>query len=158
MSRGQQPLRNLIHLATGVAAIGVLLMPGRVVPGAVLVVGIAVGVLAAIMGAADVDPFILGLTQTVGAGLELEVAALFLIAPAFYMPGYEALTPTPAAPHIVIVHGWGDEVVPAANSIRWAQAHGAELHLIRGDHRLADRLTAINRLFDGFLQDVAAAT
>ena len=88
----------------------------------------------------------------------LGAAGLFVLAPAYYMPGYEALTPTPAAPHIVIVHGWGDEVVPAANSIRWAQAHGAELHLIRGDHRLADRLTAINRLFDGFLQYVPAAT
>ena len=36
-------------------------------------------VLAAIMGAADVDPFILGLTQTVGAGLALETAALAVI-------------------------------------------------------------------------------
>ena len=36
-------------------------------------------VMAAIMGAADVDPFILGITQTIGAGLELETAALAVI-------------------------------------------------------------------------------
>jgi uncharacterized membrane protein (DUF4010 family) len=36
-------------------------------------------VMAAIMGAADVDPFILGLTQTVGAGLTVETAALAVV-------------------------------------------------------------------------------
>lgn len=36
-------------------------------------------VMAAIMGAADVDPFILGLTQTIGAGLDLQTAALAVI-------------------------------------------------------------------------------
>jgi alpha/beta superfamily hydrolase len=86
----------------------------------------------------------------------LEPAALFLIAPAFYMPGYEHLTPVPKAAHISIVHGWGDDVVPAANSVRWASRHGAELHLIRGDHRLTEQVSRINRLFDGLLQDVAA--
>jgi len=36
-------------------------------------------VMAAIMGAADVDPFILGLTQTIGSGLDLGVAALAVV-------------------------------------------------------------------------------
>jgi alpha/beta superfamily hydrolase len=90
------------------------------------------------------------------ASAELEPAALFLIAPAFYMPGYEHMTPVPKAGHIAIVHGWGDDVVPAANSVRWASHHGAELHLIPGDHRLSERIAWINRLFGGFLQDVAA--
>jgi uncharacterized membrane protein (DUF4010 family) len=40
---------------------------------------IGVLVMAAIMGAADVDPFILGLTQTVGAGLTIETAALAVV-------------------------------------------------------------------------------
>ena len=40
---------------------------------------IGVLVMAAIMGAADVDPFILGLTQTVGAGLTVETAALAVV-------------------------------------------------------------------------------
>jgi uncharacterized membrane protein (DUF4010 family) len=36
-------------------------------------------VMAAIMGAADVDPFILGLTQTLGAGLDLGTAAMAVL-------------------------------------------------------------------------------
>jgi uncharacterized membrane protein (DUF4010 family) len=36
-------------------------------------------IMAAIMGAADVDPFILGLTQTVGSGLTVETAALAVV-------------------------------------------------------------------------------
>ena len=83
-----------------------------------------------------------------------DVLGLFLIAPAFYMPGYEALTPEPRAGRIAIVHGWGDEVVPAANSVRFAAKHQASLHLIDGDHRLTDRVFEINRFFDWFLDDV----
>ena len=90
------------------------------------------------------------------ASAELGVAGLFLIAPAFYMPGYEDLTPKPAAERITIVHGWGDEVVPAANSVRWAERYGAELHLLLGDHRLTDKIFEINRLFDGFLHDLSS--
>jgi pimeloyl-ACP methyl ester carboxylesterase len=85
-----------------------------------------------------------------------EVRGLFLIAPAFYMPGYEALTPEPAAGRITIVHGWRDDVVPAANSIRFAAQHRAGLHLIDGDHRLTEHIFEINRFFDWFLDDVTS--
>jgi pimeloyl-ACP methyl ester carboxylesterase len=76
---------------------------------------------------------------------------LFLLAPAFYMPGYEEFTPSPEVKRITIVHGWRDDVVPAANSIRFAAAHRAGLHLIDGDHRLSDHIFEINRFFDWFL-------
>ncbi len=85
-----------------------------------------------------------------------EVWGLFLIAPAFYMPGYEELTPEPAARRITIVHGWRDDVVPAANSIRFAAQHRAGLHLIDGDHRLTEQVFEINRFFDWFLDDVTS--
>jgi pimeloyl-ACP methyl ester carboxylesterase len=85
-----------------------------------------------------------------------DVRGLFLIAPAFYMPGYEALTPEPVAGRITIVHGWRDEVVPAANSIRFAAQHRAGLHLIDGDHRLTGHIFEINRFFDWFLDDVTS--
>jgi len=88
------------------------------------------------------------------ASAELDVAGLFLIAPAFYMPGYESLTPAPKARLISVVHGWGDEIVPPENSLRWSTEHGADLHMIDGDHRLLDRLFQINRLFDWFLHDL----
>jgi alpha/beta superfamily hydrolase len=88
------------------------------------------------------------------ASAELEVEGLFLIAPAFYMPGYEPATPAPRARRVCVVHGWNDDVVPVGNSLRWATEHGAELHVIDGDHRLTDRLFQINRLFDWFLHDL----
>ena len=88
------------------------------------------------------------------ASAQLNVAGLFLIAPAFYMPGYEALTPDARAGSVAIVHGWGDEIVPVANSIRWASRHEARLHLLPGDHRLTARIPEINRLFGWFLDDV----
>jgi pimeloyl-ACP methyl ester carboxylesterase len=83
-----------------------------------------------------------------------DVRGLFLLAPAFFMPGYEALTPEPRAGRITIVHGWRDDIVPAANSIRFAAQHRAGLHLVDGDHRLTDHIFEINRFFDWFLDDL----
>jgi pimeloyl-ACP methyl ester carboxylesterase len=83
-----------------------------------------------------------------------EVRGLFLLAPAFFIPGYEGLTPKPRARRITIVHGWRDDVVPAANSIRFAAQYRAGLHLIDGDHRLSEHIFEINRFFDWFLDDI----
>lgn len=83
-----------------------------------------------------------------------DVRGLFLIAPAFFIPGYEEHTPVPAARRITIVHGWRDDVVPAANSMRFAALYRAGLHLIDGDHRLTEHVFEINRFFDWFLDDV----
>lgn len=83
-----------------------------------------------------------------------DVRGLFLIAPAFYVPGYEHLTPEPRAARITIVHGWRDDVIPAANSIRFAAKHRASLHLIDGDHRLVDNVFEINRFFNWFLDGI----
>jgi predicted esterase len=89
------------------------------------------------------------------ASAELEdVLGLFLIAPAFYVPGYESLTPVPRAKRIAIVHGWRDDVIPASHSVRFAAHYRAGLHLIDGDHRLGDHLFEINRFFDWFLDDL----
>jgi alpha-beta hydrolase superfamily lysophospholipase len=55
------------------------------------------------------------------AASRLETAALFLLAPAFYMPGFEKYTPQDVAVPTAIVHGWHDDVVPVDNSIRWAR-------------------------------------
>jgi len=41
--------------------------------------GTGVLLMAAIMGAADVDPFVLGLTQTIGSGLDVGIAALAVV-------------------------------------------------------------------------------
>lgn len=87
------------------------------------------------------------------ASTSLRPHGLFLIAPAFYMPGYTA-EPMIQARHISIVHGWRDDVVPVDHSVRFAGTHRAELHLLDGDHSLTDCLPAVERLFAGFLDDI----
>jgi len=81
----------------------------------------------------------------------LKPRGLFLLAPAFYMPGYEQYTPQEVACPTVIVHGWHDDIVPADNSIRWAREHRAALHLLDSDHRLEDQIDAIRLLLRAFL-------
>lgn len=76
---------------------------------------------------------------------------LFLLAPAFYMPGLEAYTPQDVACPTVIVHGWRDDVVPVDHGIRWAREHRAELHVLDSDHRLEDKIDEICRLLRSFL-------
>ncbi|MBC7984603.1 MAG: alpha/beta hydrolase [Candidatus Obscuribacterales bacterium] len=79
---------------------------------------------------------------------------LFLLAPAFYMPGYEQFTPIPATCPISIVHGWRDAVVPVDNSIRYAREHRATLHLVDDEHRLATSIDAIALYLRMFLANV----
>ena len=87
---------------------------------------------------------------TAGSRL-LRAAGLFLMAPAFYMPGYEELTPVPPSCPISIVHGWRDDVVPVDNSIRFARQYNAALHVLDTDHRMQDRVSEIGNLFEYFL-------
>jgi pimeloyl-ACP methyl ester carboxylesterase len=84
----------------------------------------------------------------------LKARGLFLIAPAFYMPGYEQYTPGPADCPVAIVHGWRDDIVSVDNSIRWAREHRAALHILDGDHRLQENIAQINALFAAFLRDL----
>lgn len=80
---------------------------------------------------------------------------LFLLAPAFYMPGYEQFTPVPAACPMTIVHGWHDDVVPVTNSIRYAREYSAELLLLDDGHRLQARLETITAHLRLFLHRLA---
>jgi len=81
----------------------------------------------------------------------LKPRGLFLLAPAFYMAGYEQYTPQEVACPTVIVHGWHDDIVPVDNSIRWAREHDATLHLLDSGHRLEDQIDAICLLLRAFL-------
>ncbi len=85
------------------------------------------------------------------AASRLNPRGLFLLAPAFYMAGYEQYTPQDVSCPTVIVHGWHDDIVPVENSIRWAREHLAALHLLNSDHRLEDQLDAICLLLRAFI-------
>ncbi len=93
----------------------------------------------------------LGGHVSAAAAAPLGARGLFLMAPAFYMPGYEEHTPREVGCPAALVHGWSDTIVPVANSIRWASEQRAELHILDSDHRLQDRITAIGAIFRGFL-------
>jgi alpha/beta superfamily hydrolase len=79
---------------------------------------------------------------------------VFLLAPAFYMPGFEAHTPQDVACPTVIVHGWHDDIVPVDHSVRWAREHAATLHVLDSGHRLEDQIEMICRLLRAFLIDL----
>jgi pimeloyl-ACP methyl ester carboxylesterase len=85
------------------------------------------------------------------AARDLDARGLFLLAPAFYMAGYEQYTPQDVACPTAIVHGWHDVIVPVGNSIRWAREHAATLHVLNSDHRLEDRIDAVCVLLRAFL-------
>jgi pimeloyl-ACP methyl ester carboxylesterase len=88
------------------------------------------------------------------AAARIKPRGVFLLAPAFYMPGYEAHTPQDVACATAVVHGWHDDIVPVENSVRWAGEHAAALHLLDSGHRLEDQIEVICRLLRGFLIDL----
>jgi pimeloyl-ACP methyl ester carboxylesterase len=85
----------------------------------------------------------------------VRVRAIFLLAPAFYMPGFEQYTPQDVAVPTAIVHGWHDDIVPVDNSVRWAREHHATLHVLNSNHRLEDQIAAISSLLRDFLTTLA---
>ena len=88
------------------------------------------------------------------AAAQVGATGLFVLAPAYFMQGYEDLTPTPPEMPICIVHGWHDDIVPVDNSIRYARNCGATLHLVDGDHRLTANLDEINEYLRYFLDKI----
>ena len=88
------------------------------------------------------------------AATRVGAAGLFVLAPAYYMEGYEELTPPPPDIPICIVHGWHDDVVPVDNSIRFARQCKAPLHLVDGDHRLTENITEINGYLKRFIRQI----
>lgn len=94
-----------------------------------------------------------GHVATAAAG-KVGASGLFVLAPAYFMAGYEDLTPPPPDMPICIVHGWHDDIVPVDNSIRYARSCGATLHLLDGDHRLTANIEEINEYLRYFLETI----
>ncbi|BCG47918.1 hypothetical protein GEOBRER4_n2769 [Citrifermentans bremense] len=83
-----------------------------------------------------------------------KVDGLFLMAPAFWIPGYPEQFPSPHARRTSIVHGLHDEIVPCRNSVEFALKHQAELHLLEDDHQLSKSIPIICELFRAFLESL----
>ncbi len=80
--------------------------------------------------------------------------AMFLLAPALYMPGLGQQEYASCSPHTEIVHGWSDDIIPVENSIRYAKQADCYLHILSENHTLNDSIDVVERLFDAFLVKV----
>ncbi len=88
------------------------------------------------------------------AATDVGAVGLFVLAPAYFIIGYEELTLQAADMPHEIVHGWHDDVVPPDNSIRFARRNSATLHMVDGDHRLTKNIDEINYYLARFLTTV----
>ncbi|OQW79539.1 MAG: alpha/beta hydrolase [Proteobacteria bacterium ST_bin11] len=86
----------------------------------------------------------------------LKPNGLFLIAPAFYLPGYARTEFKPATAQIEVFHGWQDDVVPPENAWRFCREHRARLHMLDADHRLLSILPQMVTAFERFIKDCTA--
>lgn len=92
------------------------------------------------------------------ASATLKPDGLFLMAPAFYMPGYVVVKPVPSAQHMAVVFGWHDKIIPVENGIRFAKENGSDLYILNSGHKLDDVLVQVGILFRDFLCRVLAGT
>lgn len=88
---------------------------------------------------------------------ELPVRGLFLMAPPVALVGAwptPLLAPTDAP--VLVVHGWDDELIPAAAVVDWCAARKAELRLVDDSHRLTAHVDYSARAFAELLQRAVA--
>ena len=85
--------------------------------------------------------------------LHVPVAGLFLMAPPMRL---DAAHPIDAARvPTSIIHGWDDELIPAAQVVDWAQSRRARLLLVDDGHRLSAHVAASADAFAALLAMVA---
>lgn len=91
------------------------------------------------------------------AAATLEPRALFLMAPALYMPGFAIQQYQSRCETIELVHAWADEVIPVENAIRFARQANCSLHLVAADHALNGAIGQVEQYYEGFLKKLLAA-
>lgn len=77
---------------------------------------------------------------------------LFLMAPAFGLPGYEHQSPQAIARELTVVHGWSDDLVPTEAVFKFARSQQAMLHLVPAGHALLEQVEWLTQIFELFLQ------
>jgi len=85
------------------------------------------------------------------AAYDVKAVGLFVLAPAYFMQGFDHSLIKPTDIPMEIVHGWDDKIVPVENSIRYAQTQQAKLHILDGDHGLTENIQEINGYFKMFV-------
>jgi pimeloyl-ACP methyl ester carboxylesterase len=84
----------------------------------------------------------------------LPVSGLFLLAPAFYLPGYQRREFKPLE-HSWVFHGWQDDIVPPENAWKFCRQYSCRLLMLDADHRLMSQITFLRDEFDRFLAALA---
>ena len=85
------------------------------------------------------------------AAYDVKAIGLFVLAPAYFIQGFDHSLIKSIDIPMEIVHGWNDNIVPVENSIRYAQSQHAKLHIVDGDHGLTDNIQEINNYFKTFI-------
>lgn len=88
------------------------------------------------------------------ASRRVACSGLFLLAPPIDISGFPLRLDASAVP-IEIVHGWDDELIPAASVFAWAAPRRARLQLVDDSHRLAAHVEYCALEFSRFLTDLA---
>lgn len=88
------------------------------------------------------------------ASKDIHPLGLFLLAPAFYLPGYENQNPIPKCKKGHIIFGYDDEIIPIENITKFSTTHKFPLTLINSDHRLQNKIDYIGKLFHIFLDEI----
>ncbi|MGK7296027.1 MAG: alpha/beta hydrolase [Candidatus Wenzhouxiangella sp. M2_3B_020] len=104
----------------------------------------------------------LGGWVSMSAAERREVAGLWLMAPALFLEdrvegGVVPEAYRPRARNVVVVHGWGDDIITWRNAMRFAEAAEAQFHLVDDGHRLESSIGLMQHLFADFLDRVARA-
>ncbi|MFA5019155.1 MAG: alpha/beta hydrolase [Methylobacter sp.] len=94
----------------------------------------------------------MGAYVATAASESIKPKGLFLMAPAFYLPGYRQTEFTPTAEDIRVFHGWQDDIVPPENAFRFCRKYRVRLNLYDTDHRM---LSAMPQLVDEFSRFLA---
>lgn len=102
-----------------------------------------------VLGGSSMGAFASGL-----ASLRVPVKGVFLLAPPLSIPGYPHAFDCANVP-AAIIHGWDDELIPAADVIAFAHDRRVPLTLVDDSHRLAGHVDIIARWFALFLERLA---
>ncbi|MFI3157863.1 MAG: YqiA/YcfP family alpha/beta fold hydrolase [Methylococcaceae bacterium] len=81
------------------------------------------------------------------ASESIKPKGLFLLAPAFYLPGYRRTEFKPTAEDIRVFHGWQDDIVPPENAWKFCRKYRVRLNVYDADHRM---LSVMPQLIDEF--------
>lgn len=80
----------------------------------------------------------------------LQPRGLFLLAPAFYLPGYRQTEFNPPVENTQVLHGWRDMIVPPMHSWRFCQQYHVRLTMLDADHRFSNEIPVLVQELDKF--------